>query len=67
MRTLTPLRRKAVLLSSCAAIFATMPVLLLDHGHGRGHDFFFGLAAGIALPLLVAAVVVLRRDRGACA
>ncbi len=66
MKTLTPSRRLATVLASCAAITATMPVLLANHLQGRGHDFLFGAGLGASLALSIGAAVLLRRNLTAC-
>ncbi len=64
MRKLSPQRRRATILAALAAILAAAPTLLLDgHVSGVGIHFLRGLCIGIALPLLVASVLCLRRDR----
>lgn len=66
MKNLSPLRRRAALLASAGTIFATAPVLIFSHMQGRGHDFISGICLGMAVTLIVASLVMIKRDRTSC-
>jgi hypothetical protein len=56
-------RRRAALLAASGAIIAASPVILSGHANGPSADFWRGFPIGMAIVLIIAAAVLLKRSK----